>query len=112
MDVPEWFMDARGPLCPNSGETLCIAFAAATFGHVLAGKKVAFFSDSQGLILRAPYFKAGPSGSRAIDGAFELAAIALVESNTCFSYIKIPRDRNLADPIVNSNGSLRELQRK
>ena len=112
MDVPSWVMEARGPLCPNSGETLCIALAAATFGSVLTGKKAAFCSDSSGLILRSPYFQAGPSGSRAIDGAFELAAFALVESNTCFSYIKIPRNRNLADPIVNSNGSLRELQRK
>jgi len=112
MDVPKWFMEARGPLCPNSGETLCIALAAATFGSVLTGKKAAFCSDSNGMVLRSPYFQAGPSDSRAINGAFELAAFALVESNTCFSYIKIPRDRNLADPIVNSNGSLRELQRK
>jgi hypothetical protein len=112
MEVPKWFIDSQGPLCPNSGEILCIAFAARTFSSILTGKKVAFCSDSLGLVLRSSHFEAGASGSRAINRAFELGALALVEANTCFVYNKIPRNRNLADPLVNANGSLPEFQRK
>ena len=108
MDVPDWFKKACLPaeVSPNAGETLCVALAAATFSEQLMGLHSAYFSDSSGLILRSKHFQAGPSNSKAIDRAFELGAIALVEANTCFSYTKIPREHNIADPLVNANGSV------
>ena len=108
MDVPMWFKDAclPGPVSPNAGETLCIALAAATFSDTLTGLRTEYFSDSSGLVLRSKHFQSGPSNSKAIDRAFELGAIALVEANACFSYTKMPRDHNLSDPLVNANGSV------
>jgi hypothetical protein len=108
MDVPDWFKEACLPaeVSPNAGETLCVALAAATFSNQMTGMRAAYFSDSAGLVLRSDHFQAGPSKSKAIDRAFELGALALIEANTCFSFTKMPRAHNLADPLVNANGSV------